>query len=413
MCNRFLVNTCLAWAGLCTSLLLTGCGKEPAAANKKESGQRRTVEVTAAAIRPMERSITVTGTLLAQERSILSAKVSGRLLELPVDIGSVVKQGDVLAQIEPRDYELGLQQAVAALAQARTTVGLPADGTNDDITVREVNAVKQAKAVLDEAVKNRERIQSLSKSGIASQSELDTVEAAYEVAATKYAVAEEEAKARIATVAQRRAELRLAEKRLADASLRAPFDGVVQSRPANVGEYLTAGDPTVELVKNNPLRLRLLVPERDAALVKPGQEVRLFAAGITNQYTCRLERLSPALNESDRMLTVEADVSAQGALRPGLFARAQIVITKNDPALCVPENAVITFAGLQKVVLVDAGKALETVIVTGRQIPGWVEVVEGLKAGQEVILNPSGLRTGVPVAVKGAAEGRTNAHGTP
>ncbi len=413
MWNRFPGSACLAWAGLCTGLLLVGCSKGPAAATKKESGQPRAVEVTAAAIRPMERSITVTGTLLAQERSILSAKVSGRLMELSVDIGSIVKQGDVLAQIEPRDYELGLQQAVAALAQARTTIGLPANGTNDDITVSEVNAVRQAKAVLDEAVKNRERIQSLSRSGIASRSELDTVEAAYEVASTKYAVAEEEAKARIATVAQRRAELRLAEKRLADASLRAPFDGVVQSRPANVGEYLTAGTPTVELVKNNPLRLRLQVPERDAALVRPGQEVRLFAAGVTNQYTGRLERLSPALNESDRMLTVEADIPAQGALRPGLFARAQIVITKDDPALCVPENAVITFAGLQKAVLVDAGKALETVIVTGRRVPGWVEVVEGLKEGQEVVLNPSGLRTGIPVTLRGAAEGRTNARATP
>lgn len=390
--------------------LLSGCGKKAAPQGQRgPSGPPKTVEVAFATPQPMQRVIPATGSLLAQERSILSAKVSGRLQQLNVDIGTRVSKGDVLAQIEPRDYELGLQQAAAALAQARTTVGLPAQGTNDTMKVEEVSAVKSARALLEEATKNRDRIQTLSASGIAAKSELDAVEAAHAVAATGYEVAVEEAQARIATIAERRAELRLAEKRLSDASLRAPFDGIVQSRPANVGEFVAAGTPTVELVKSHPLRLRLQVPERHAALVRMAQPVTFHIEGDTNVHSAQIERMSPALDEDSRMLYVEADVPSQGALRPGLFVRAQIVVAQGEPTLSVPENAVVTFAGLEKVVTVQTNRALEAVIITGRRANGFVEVLEGLKKDQPVILNPGGLRTGAPVTVKSAETSQARA----
>lgn len=348
----------------------------------------------------MERAISATGTLAASERSVLSAKVSGRLQQLNVDVGSVVKEGDLLAQIEPRDYELGLQQAAAALAQARAQLGLSPTNASDLIELPDVNSVKQAKAVLEEAAKNRQRVMSLSQSGIASQSELDTVEAAHTVALMKFEVALEEARSRIATVAQRRAEYELAGKRLADASLRAPFDGTVQARPANIGEYVATGTRTVELVKTDPLRLRLQVPERDASQVAVGQAVRLSVEGDTNRYTGRIARLSPALDDQTRMLLVEADVPRSGSLRPGLFARGQIVIAQNEPTLSIPESCLMTFAGIEKVVVAADGKAVEKVISTGRREGGWIEVLSGLSPGQEAVLNPAGLRTGNPVTVR-------------
>jgi RND family efflux transporter MFP subunit len=355
----------------------------------------------------MERTITATGTLGAREKSILSAKVSGRLQRLTVDIGSVVAPGDLLAQIEPKDYELGVQQAEAALGEARAAVGLPAGGDNDSVQADQISSVKQARAVLEEATKNRERIRSLHTSGIAPQSELDTVEAAYTVAATRYELAVEDAHSRIATVAQRRAELELARKRLADTQLVAPFDGVVQSRPAGIGQYVAAGTPTIELVKTDPLRLRLDVSERDSGLVRTGQTVRLLTKGDTNLYIGTITRLSPALTEDTRMLLVEADVPSRGTLRPGLFARAEIVIVENEPALSVPEAALTTFAGLEKVVVIDDGKALEKLVTTGRRRGGWVEVLSGVSNREEVVLNPAGLRTGNPVTVR-AQPGATN-----
>ena len=318
---------------------------------------------------------------------------------LPVDLGSVVRQGDLLAQIEPRDYELGLQQAAAALAQARTCPGPAAGGEDDRIDLEQVSAVRQAKAVLEEANKNRERVKSLSKSGIASQSELDTVEAAYKVAASRADTALEEARVRAAAVAQRRAEYELARKQLADASVRAPFDGAVQSRTAHLGEYVAPGTPILELVKTDPLRLRLQVPERECALVRTGQVVRLFVEGDTNAYTGQIARLSPALDDQNRMLLVEADVPARGSLRPGLFARANIIVDERQQGLSVPADALITFAGIEKVVVVQEGKALEKVVVTGRRGPDWVEIISGISAGEQVILNPGGLRTGQPVSI--------------
>lgn len=385
-------------------MLLTGCGKTGDSRAGRGGEVAQKVEVAQAHMRGMVQAITVTGTLASQDKSLLSAKVSGRLQQLRVDLGSVVRQGEVLAEIEPTDYELGLKQSAAALAQARTALGLRPDGETDQIEADQVSSVKQAKAVLEEATQNRTRVKSLSQSGIASQSELDTAESAYKVAFSKYETALEDARARTATVAQRRAEYELARKQLADASIRAPFDGAVQSRAANIGEYVAPGTPILELVKTDPLRLRLQVPERECMLLRTGQVVHVFVEGDTNSYPGQLARLSPALDEQSRMLLVEADVPARGALRPGLFARARLIIDEHQEGLCVPASALVRFAGIEKVVVVKGGKALEKTVVTGRRGPGWAEIISGLSAGEEVVVEPGGLRTGQPVAVTRPAE---------
>jgi len=176
---------CRVSALVLAGLLLCSCGKPATGSKARRNGEEpaRPVRLAAVEMRPMERSIKATGTLAAYEESTLSAKVPGRLQQLMVDIGSVVRAGDVLAQIEPRDYELRLQQAGAALAQARVALGLPLDGDDDEIALDEVSSVKQAKAVLDEASKNQDRVARLLKSGIASDAEFDTVEATHTVAA--------------------------------------------------------------------------------------------------------------------------------------------------------------------------------------------------------------------------------------
>ena len=391
-------------AGLGTTICVS-CGKaDRSKASDRTALPERPVSVARAETRAIPRVIHVTGSLAAQEQSMLSAMVAGRLERLDVDIGSVLHRGDVVAQVEPRDYELGLQQAAAALGQARTAMGLPLAGEDDHIELEHVTAVRQARAVLEETAKNRERIKSLSVSGIASQSEVDSVEAAHTVALMRHETAMEEARGRVATVAQRRAELDLARKRLADASVRAPFDGAVQARPATIGEYLAVGAPIVQVVKTDPLRLRLEVPERECILVRTGQVTRLLIEGDTNIYSGRIARLSPALDEPTRTLRVEADVPRQGSLRPGLFARAEIVVAEHEEALTVPAEAIIAFAGIEKVVAVQEGKALERVVVTGRRGPGWVEIVSGLAGEQPVVLNPHGLRTGQRVLVNGPAD---------
>lgn len=391
----------LAMAGACSK---SEAPKSTAATNKV-----RNVRVALAEVRPMERVVTVTGLLLADEAATLSVKIGGRLKTLSVDIGSVVKRGDVIAQVEPRDYELRLQQASAALSQARATVGLPLEGTDDQFDPQKTSSVKEAKAVLNEAARNRDRVLKLSEQGVLSSSELDTVEAAHTVALNRMEAAGEEARTRQAVLAQRRAEFDIARQQLADSSLRSPFDGAIQSRLANVGEFLPAGSPVVRLVKTDPLRLRLEVSERDAASVQLNQRVRLTAEGDTNIYSGTLTRVSPAIDEQTRMLLVEADVRNDGSLRPGLFSRAKIVTRENEEGIAVPEHALIVFAGIEKVVVVQEGKALEKIVSSGRRGPGWIEIVAGLKAGESVVIAPGNLRTGEPVTVGDPAPLQTSA----
>jgi len=310
-----------------------------------------------------------------------------------------VKQGDLLAQVDPQDYDLRVRQALAAQAQARAALGLPLDGTSDSVEVEKTSIVRQAKAVLDETTKNRERVSGLAKTGIAPQSEVDTAEAAFIVALNKVEAAMEEARTRQAALAQRKVEVDIAEKQIKDTALRAPFDGVVQARVAGLGEFLQPGTPVVTLVRTDPLRLRLEVPERDAINIRAGQTVRLGVEGGTNVVSGRLARVSPAITEANRMLICEADIANDGTLRPGLFVRAEIVTNERDSGLAVPTEAVIVFAGLEKVVLVNGEKALERSVTTGRRGPDWLEIVAGLKAGERVVIEPGNLRTGQPVTV--------------
>ena len=387
---------------------VVSCSKSGSAPQAAEPAKPRPVTVTTAQLRPMERIAIATGSLAAQEQATLSVKVPGRLHTIAVDLGSVVKKGDLIARVDPGDYELRVRQSAAALAQARALLGLSLDGTNDAVELEKTSLVRQAKAVLNEAAKNHERIQSLARTGISPASEVDTVESAYVVALNRYEAALEESRTRQATLEQRRAELDLAQKQLSDTSLRAPFDGAVQSRLAGLGEYQQSGTPVVTLVRTDPLRLRLEVAERDAAAVRLGQALRLRVEGHTNLIAGKIARLSPAISEQSRMLIVEADIPNDGALRAGQFVRAEIVTNERDPGLAVPAAAIVAFAGLEKVVTIADGKALEKTVTTGRRDGDWVEIVTGLKPGETVVLNPGNLRTGQPVVVNEGASLQTS-----
>lgn len=346
----------------------------------------------------MERTVDATGFLLPHEAATLSVKVSGRLLNLAVDLGSEVKPGDLIAQVEPRDYELRVQQAEAALAQARAALGLPLEGTDDHIPPEKTSPVLQARAVLDEAAKNRERVLRLAEQGISSTAEQDTVEAAFKVARSRYESALDDARTRQAALAQRRAELELARKQLADTAVRAPFAGVVQERLANLGEFLPAGSPVVRLVQISPLRLRLEIPERKTADLTAGQTVRFTVEGSPEIHETQLARLSPALTDQSRVMVVEADVDNPGTFRVGAFVRAQIVVAK-ERGVAVPAEALVVFAGLEKVISVRDGRAQERLVTTGRRGPGWIEIVSGLDVGEAVVLDPGNLQTGQAVRV--------------
>jgi RND family efflux transporter MFP subunit len=394
----------MGWLCLLAVLSLAACKSDyPAGASQPpggaQAGAARQVHTARVEETAVGNSISVTGTLAAQDQATLSVKVPGRVRAITVDLGSVVRQGQTIAQIEQQDYQLRVQQAEAALGQARARLGLSPDGTDDRVEAEQTGTVRQARAVMDEARTSRERTETLVKQGVIARAEFDSVDAAYKVAVSRFQDAVEEIRNRQALLSQRRAELALARQQLADTVVVAPFDGVVQQKRASVGEYLAAAAPLVELVRVNPLRFRAEVPERDAASVKQGQQVRVTVEGASTTYMGRVVRLSPTITEQNRMLVVEVEVANNGTLRPGSFARADIITSDTSKAVTVPTNAIVTFAGIDKVIVVQNGKALEKPVTTGRRAGDWTEIVSGVNVGDAVVLDPGNLQSGQAVNV--------------
>src|SRR3989440_428055 len=392
-------------AGACLIALLfsVACKSDyPAASRQNRPGDAkgaRQVKTARVEETPFGESVTANGTLAAYDQTTASVKVPGRLRTITVDLGSVVRRGQVIAQVEPQDYNLRIQQAEAALAQARARVGLSADGKDDKVNPEQTGTVRQAQAVLDEARLSRDRAAKLVEQGIIARSEFDSVNANYKVAVSRYQDAIEEIRNRQALLAQRRSELSLARQQLADTNVYSPLDGIVQEKRASVGEYLAAGAPVVDIVRMDPLRLKAEVAERDAHNVRSGQNVRVTIDGDNNVYVGQIMRLSPVIAQQTRMLMVEADVRNNGRLRPGAFAHAEIVTNDAKMAVTVPNNAIVTFAGIEKVIVVQNGKALEKPVTTGRRSGEWTEIVAGVNVGDQVVIDPGNLQSGQAVEV--------------
>jgi RND family efflux transporter MFP subunit len=386
-------------------LITTGCGSDYPATGapqrtEQEGTRARQVRVVPAAQETIARGTVVTGTLAAEDQVVLSFKVSGRLGEIGVDLGSRVQKGKTVARLDPTDFRLRVRQAEAALQQARARLGLALDGRDDRVDPAQTPLVRQAHAMLEEARRNHQRTATLWERQLIARAELDTAAASLQVAEGRYQDAIEEVRNRQAVLAERQSELAIARQQLIDSELRAPLDGAVQQRHVSAGEYLTAGTPIVTVVRLHPLRLRLAVPERVAASVRAGQLVKVRVEGDRNVYEGRVARLSPAINQEDRTLMVEAEVpNEHGQLRPGAFAEAEIVIAAEDPAVFVPVASIVTFAGIEKVIVVENGQSVEKRVQTGRRFGERVEIVVGLKGAELVVVEPGNLIGGQPVTV--------------
>ncbi len=388
---------------------LAGCGGSaaPAASGKNSTDGKgdagREVKTVIAVEDQLVRRVGVTGTLAAEEQVTLSLKVTGRLDSLTVDLGSPVRQGQVVARLLPNDFVSRVSQATAGLQQARARLGLPVDSEDGTVDPERTAIVRQARAVLEEARLIRERSETFFKRGIGSKADLDASTAALEVAEGRYQDSLEEVRNRQAVLEQRRSELELAEQALDDSRLTAPFDGMVRERQATVGQYLAAGSPVVTIVRMHPLRLRLALPEREAALIREGLEVQVTAEGDQKTYTGRIVRISPAIDETSRTLMIEAEVpNPRAELRPGSYANANVITASRDKAVLIPTAALVTFAGVNKVLVVEQGRAAEKPVETGRREGDRVEILEGLAAGAVVIVDPGNLVQGDPVRVAGA-----------
>jgi RND family efflux transporter MFP subunit len=386
---------------LIATAVLAGCGGDRTATAVPESlTPVRQVRVIPAAEAETARLVSASGTLAAEEQIILGTKVIGRLGEISVDLGSRVTKGQAIARIDQSDYRLRVDQAEAALQQARVRLGLPPAGNSEKVDIEQTATVRQAAAVLKDAHLTHDRMVELWERKFIARAELDTAVSQLAVAEGRYQDAIEEVRNRQAVMVQRRSELEIARQQLADTVITSPFDGAVSERQASVGQYLPAGAPVVTLVRTDPLRLRLAVPEREAGLVRIGQSVDLTVEGDPNKYQGRVARLSPSIAENNRTLMIEAEVpNLRSNLRPGSFAKADILVEAGQRIVTVPLNAIVTFAGIEKVLTVAKNSAVEKRVHTGRRLDNQVEILDGISVGEPVIVPPGNLVGGQPVQV--------------
>jgi len=358
------------------------------------------VAVQAAREASLERTVTVTGTLAAEDQVAMGFQVAGRIETIAVGLGSRVATGQTIARLAPVDFQLRVQQAEAALQQARARLGLDPQGASEQVDPDKTAVVRQARAVLDEARLNYTRVKTFVDRGISSRAELDSADAALKVADGRYEDAVEEVRNRQALLSQRKTERDLARQAMVDTVLIAPFAGIIRERTVSPGQYVSAGAPIATLVRMHPLRLQADVPERDASSVKVGQAVKVRVEGDATAYAGRVVRVSPAIDEQSRSLRIEAQVSNEAAtIRPGSFATGDIIVAAETPAIVVPSSAIVSFAGVEKVLTVAGGKVVERRVELGRREGKAVEILKGLAAGERVIVEPGNLVDGEAVRV--------------
>jgi membrane fusion protein, multidrug efflux system len=344
-------------AALAALLLALGCGEEAA----EEQELARPVVAVPVVVSAIEERIEATGELDAKERAEVASEVDGVVTELAVDEGDRVEEGALLLAVDPEKRAL----AVA--------------------NVRAMH--RDAQAAYAEAGRDAARVRKLHDGGIASDAALDKVETGLS-----------RARARVEATS---AELGVAERALRDANVRAPFSGWIARRDVSRGEYVRTGQPLFELVALDPIEVEFAVAERDSARVAVGQTVQVRVAPFPDEtFQGEVTVIAPTLDSRTRTLRVKAQVAnADGRLRPGLFARADLGIAKREGALLVPEEAVLQRADGEVVFVVTPQDTARRVVVkTGLQREGQVEIVEGVAAQDHVVVRGHAvLVDGAPV----------------
>ena len=397
--RRFVTAGTLVW------LLAAGCGRRtgPAEASSKPQAQEPlVVRVATAETRSLERSLSVTGSLAADETVTVSAEVAGRVTELRVDFGQAVREGEVIAELDKREFALQLERSRAALAQALARIGLEAN--QEAAAPEETPAMRLAKAQLEDARFKYENAARLVKTGDVSQERFIELEKMYHARQAAFDAARDELRTALASIRALRAEVKLAEKRLSDATVRAPFDGSISARLASPGQYLKDNAPIATLVKARPMRLRAEIPETAASAVRVGSTLS-FTTGAApgRRFRAVVRELNPALEARSRSLVAEARLSENDArLRPGMFVQVELALQQAASAVVVPKAAIYQVAGLNKAFVIRQGRATEVKLTPGAEIEGWVEAPGGgIRAGDQVAVSRlAALVDGAPVRVE-------------
>jgi len=385
------------------SLLLgTSCGGSKANVRSDETNavlQPTVVEVTTASAiqRDLPRFFEATGSLTGDQQTDVAPSVAGKVVAIGVDLGSYVKRGQMIVRLDDVDAKLRVEQAVsqveqtkASLRQAEEKAGVRPGQTFDPNKVPEV---ANARVALELAEKNLRRAERLIESGDVSRSSYDQQKAQRDQLKQVYESALSLARQNFAAVATARAnvsnaesQVSLARRSLSYALVFSPIDGFVSERTADLGEYVSPTSKVATIVRTNPLRVRIDIPEQAIPEVGVGQSVSVTTSAWPDKnFSGRIARISPNVTPTSRTLTVEAEIeNSGGALKPGQFATVRILQSRAQPAVLVPSRSVRTESGVSRVFVIKDGKAQERLVQLGQSEGDLVEIKGGVAADENV-----------------------------
>jgi len=394
-----------------SALLLAGCGGPKGEPTTQAEPTAVPVTVATVTVVQLPRSILATGTLNARDDVMLTPKVDGRVIAIHADVGDRLAPGAPLLDLDPTDLQLAVLEAKRAMDAELAPLGLTAlpPGPLDAKAMEEVPSVQ----VVEVSRRNAERKYSLWKNAnTSSQGEMLAAELDLKAAVANKKLAIATAESRLAAGRLRKAALATAEQRLADTHLfvpPAPAGGsdvkyAVAQRMISVGEMIRAF-PTANvfrLVIDDTLKLRVAVPEKHIPDVAVGQTVDVAVEAYpTATFTGKVARLNPTVDPATRTFMAEIAVpNADGKLKAGGFARAAIRL-RTDTATTVPNAALVSFAGVNKVFVAVGGKATAVTVTVGHRDKEWVEVTGDLPANATIITSGfSQLVDGGPIRVR-------------
>ena len=349
-----------------------------------------------------QRVVEAVGSLFAYDEVTVSSEAEGRVEEVMFDVGDRVTKGQVLARISPTELELTVEQQRAALAQARARLGLrEEDGELKD--VRQAAEVKKALADLNDAEQRYRRAENLLETGVIARQAYDEADARYKAAKAAYDLAVQQVENMRASMHQSQAALNLATKKLRDAQIRAPFTGQIKVRSVTVGQYLKVQTPVMTIVNIDPLRVRLSVPEKMSPWVRVSREVTINLEAFPGRnFTGRISRINPSVDEKTRTFEIEALVSnPSGELKPGSFVKASIPSNKVDSILTIPQTAALYLFGAYKVFVVQGKTLKEREVKLGDRFSDRFEIIEGLQPDEKIAVSATGqtLKDGMEIEI--------------
>jgi len=406
----------LASIAVTFALLSTGCGSAGKTAEAEKGGKKgagfekgsgplsvRTAKVESRQLRRVVESV---GTFFPFDEVVVSAEIDGKVEKINADLGDTVSSGQVLVRISDEEQRYILQQNEAQLQQALERLGL-AKEDEKVADILQTPEMRRAKADLTDAEQRYQRQRSLTDQGIGSQSDRDAALAKLQSAQAAYDATLNQTRNSIQEVQRVRAVVELQRKKLRDTNVRAPFAGQVKDRQVTQGQFVKANAPLYTLVKIDPLRLRIEIPERMAPWTKNGQTVDVEVEAFPDRkFTGKIWRVSPTVDETKRTFVAEALIAnPRGELKPGSYAKATIATQKVDVVNVVPDRAVAYILGVNKAFVIKDGVAESRDLKIGDRIENTVEILEGLAAGEEVATSQTQrLDTGVAVRVVTGAE---------